>query len=277
MAYDLAVSVNIEMLSEDAAARYLEADSSLLERLIRLEGSLSDEVRLVHLYGKVQTCRARADVLVQLVAVERHRCFHSERVSGAESARDESVVLARGYESFPYVGSLVCRHVDLEAVLACVARAGDHHRDALEVAVKDAGVVAGRDVFLIYHLLQDLLGVRALQGYLAVLVADVLELYAVDLVIAHPGEVLVSVSSIDYNEVVVLALHIYDEVIDCAAVLIAHRGISCEPRLKVCVIVGQQQVEEVLRLRSLNEYLAHVGNVEQSALCSDRHVLCLDT
>ena len=95
--------------------------------------------------------------------------------------------------------------------------------------------------------------------------------------IAHPREVLIGVSSIDYHEVVVLGLHVYNEVVDCAAVLIAHRGISRESRLKVCVIVGQEQIEEVLCLLTLNEYFAHVGNIEQSALCSDRHVLCLDT
>ena len=95
--------------------------------------------------------------------------------------------------------------------------------------------------------------------------------------IAHPREVLVGVGSIDYHEVIVLALHIYNEVVDCAAVLIAHRGISCESRLKVCVIVCQEQIEEVLCLLTLNENLAHVGNIEQTALCSDCHVLCFDT
>ena len=211
------------------------------------------------------------------MAVERHGSFHSECVSCTESARDESVILACSDKSFPNVCSFVSRHVDLESVLACVACTGDHYRDALEVRIKDACVVACRDVLLINYFLQNVLCVRTLESYLTILIADVSELYAVDLVIAHPREVLISVSSIDYYEVVVLALHIYNEVVDCAAALIAHRGISCESRLKVCVIVGQEQIEEVLCLLTLNEYFAHVGNIEQSALCSDRHVLCLDT
>ena len=265
------------MLSEDAAACDLEAYSSLLERLICFECSLADEVRLVHLYCEVETCCSRADVIIEFMAVERHCSFHSERVSCAECAWDESVILTCSDESFPDVSSLVCRHVDLESVLACVACTGDHYRDSLEVCIEDACIVACRDVFLVNYFLEYVLGIRTLEGNLTVLIANIRELYTVDLVIAHPCEVLVCVSSIDYYEVVVLGLHIYNEVIDGTAVLIAHRGVSCESRLKVCVIVCQEQIEEVLSLLTLNENFAHVGNVEQSALSSDCHVLCFDT
>ena len=265
------------MLSEDAAACDLEAYSSLLERLVCFKSSLADEVRLVHLYCEVEACCSRADLVVELVAVERHCCFHSQCISCTECAWDESVILACSDQSFPYIRSLVCRHVDLESVFACVACTGDHAWDSLEVCIEDACVVACRDVLLFDNLLQNVLSVRSLKSYLAILITDICELYAVDLVIAHPCEVLISVSCVYYYEVVVLALHIYNEVIDGTAVFIAHWGISCESRLKVCVIVCQQQVEEVLCLLTLNENFAHVGNVEQSALSSDCHVLCFDT
>ena len=265
------------MLSEDSAACNLEADSSLLERLICFESSLADEVRLVHLYCEAETCCSWADLVVELVAVERHSSFHSQSISCAECAWDEAVILTCSDQSFPYVRSLICRHVDFESILACVACTGDHYRNALEVSVKDACVVACRDVFLVNNLLQDLLSVRSLKSNLTILVAYISELNAIDLVIAHPCEVFICVSCVYYYEVVILALHIYNEVVDGSAVFIAHWGISCESRLKVCVIVCQEHVEEVLCLLALNEYFAHVGNIEQSALSSDCHVLCLDT
>ena len=83
-----------------------------------------------------------------------------------------------------------------------------------------------------------------------------------ELVIQHPLEIFIFVGSVDYDEVVVICLFIYDQVIYCTAVLIAHWAVACLSVNHICKVVGQQMLQIFEGFFSFAEDLAHVRNVE---------------
>lgn len=80
--------------------------------------------------------------------------------------------------------------------------------------------------------------------------------------IQHPLEIFIFVGSVDYDEVVVICLFIYDQVIYCTAVLVAHRAVACLSVNHICKVVGQQMLQVFEGFFSFAEDLAHVRNIE---------------
>src|SRR5690606_28961484 len=102
----------------------------------------------------------------ELVPVERHAGLEAQRVAGSEAARHESRTGAGLRERLPERRGGIRIEVELETVLARVARARHEHLVAAEVARDGALVAQSVELWDVEALdaPQDLLGARRLQG-----------------------------------------------------------------------------------------------------------------
>ena len=80
--------------------------------------------------------------------------------------------------------------------------------------------------------------------------------------IQHPLEVLVLVGSVDYDKVVVVCLFVNNQVIYCAAVLVAHRAVARLSVYHIGKVVSQQMLQVFQRFFSFAQDLSHVRNVK---------------
>ena len=200
------------------------------------------------------------------MAVERHRGLEAQRVAGAQATRDEAELLPRLAKRTPE-RDRVCRHaVELVAKLARVAGTRDHAVDAGNLHVTHGRVVALRKPFHIAELGQHVLGERALQRQLGDAVRQVLELRARQQVGLHVGHVLLAVGGIDHDEVLLVTKLVDDEVVDAAAMLVAHDAVAHLAQRHVGVVVGEEVVDGCQRARATEQDLAHVRDVKQADL-----------
>ena len=278
MADDLAVSVDVAVLSYDTSSGDLDADSSPCERLISDQGVLSDEVVLVHLYGEAQARSLWGNCVVHVVSVERHGGFHSKGVSCAQSAREDAELLAGLEDHLPQSRSVLSCGVDLESVLAGVSGPGYHAVDVSDLAVEDSRVVHLRNGLRCGDLRQDLRGLRPLESQLAPVVAVVHQLHIAVLrnVAAHPVVVLLGVCGVYDHEVIVVSPLVDDQIVYGTAVLVAHRAVARLPVLHVGEVVGQHIVQVLQAVRAGYQDLSHVGNIEEACGSANRHVFLLD-
>ena len=85
-----------------------------------------------------------------------------------------------------------------------------------------------------------------------------------------PGEVLVDVGGIhDQQEVFRREFPIDQQVVHDAAVRVAHHSVEDLSGFETADFIGEDPVHELLRLGSLDENLAHVGDIEHANLFTD--------
>ena len=92
-------------------------------RHLRTQRGRADEVGLLPPDDPAEARLEGRRFPVDIVAVEPHRRFETERVPGAKSARDEPVGLARRENRLPDAVGRLRRDEDFEAVLAGVTSA----------------------------------------------------------------------------------------------------------------------------------------------------------
>ena len=165
------------------------------------------------------------------------------------------------------------RGIDFKAVLAGIACAAHDNGLALHVHLLERV----EHQFLTrqaQHLLNNLLGLRALHGQLPVVVALVLG-HGVELLhlFAYPGKVLVDVGSVDDQEEALVALLIHQQVVDGSAIGVEHHAVEDFAHGGTADVVGEDVLHEFLSLAARHQHLAHVAHVEHTAGGSYGHVL----
>src|ERR1043166_1264376 len=135
----------IPMARDAASVVGHEADELARDSLLLLpdECIASDEVALGELDEPAEVGLEGRGGVVDVVAVERHPHLEAERVAGAESRRRHA---SRADERFPDRRRITIVEVELEAVLAGVAGAGDDARAARDDAFGEVVVADLREV-----------------------------------------------------------------------------------------------------------------------------------
>src|ERR1043165_1395153 len=142
----LAIDVNVLAVARDAALRDLEADELAADALLLLacERVAPREVAFAELGNPAEVGFQKRRLFGDLVAVERHACFEAERVARGQPRGQDAfgrAVAARVEQSVPELFGLVRRGVDLEAVLARVARARDDGGHAVNLAFAEVVIL----------------------------------------------------------------------------------------------------------------------------------------
>src|SRR5215217_8029952 len=117
----------------DPTPLHLEADELLAQPLgvLEQERPLPDKTRLlVEVHREGDAGFERRGLRVELVSVEAHPCFESQRVPRAEPGRSS----ARLHQAEPHARGVVWGKVDLEPVLARVAGARDDTPGAVNLS-----------------------------------------------------------------------------------------------------------------------------------------------
>ena len=263
------------MLAHDAAADDLHANALHFRRAERDKRVAADEVLARELARKSR--HLRRDLVVHLVTVERHRSLETQRVARAEAAGDQPLGLARLQKRFPQVDGVLGLAVDLKAIFTGVARLGDEGADRALAEVQghvfDEGVVLGGDVLLIAELFENVAGPGALQGDLAPVVALVAVVDVAGEMTLDPGGVLFAVARVDDEPVIVRCAAVDDEVVDDAAIVVAEHRVLDLAVFHVRNVGGDDLLHVGDGVGALEAKLAHVGNVEQTGLFTNGHVL----
>ncbi len=167
--------------------------------------------------------------------------------------------------------------VDLEAVLARVARAGDeaalaHHGPVAVPVVLDGGQVQPR-----HEGLEDLQGPGPLDGDLGRLRALVGDLRVEPFGLRqNPGEVLVRVGGVHHEQVAVVGVLVDEHVVHEAALGGEEAAVLDLVQGQLGGVVAGEELDQVQGLGALDPDLSHVAHVEESGLRADRHVLVDD-
>src|SRR5918992_3403097 len=129
----------------DPTPLHLEADELLAQALgvFEQERPLPDKTRLlVEVHREGDAGFQRRGLRIELVPVETHPCFEAQRVPRAEPCRGGSCL----YQAAPDAGGVVSGKVDLEAVLARVAGAGDDTTGTIDLSPGEPEGLEARQV-----------------------------------------------------------------------------------------------------------------------------------
>src|SRR5579883_40610 len=273
----LAIEEHFVAIAADAAAAHLEADELARNAglLLLHEGVAAEEIAFVELDDPIEAGFERRDGRVDLVAVERHFGFEPEGVARAETARADAELLAGAQNLVPYAFGFGGRDIELEAVLAGIAGAGDAGGDAAgfaigEPVVFDGGEVDGR------QLLQRGAGAGALDGELRVAIGGELDGCVEAIVRADVLEVLVLIAGVDAEEEVIAGDLVDEDVVDEAAVLVEEAGVVGLSGFELVDRVGGEEIGEARGFRAADLDFAHVADVEYANAGADGVVLLDD-
>ena len=166
--------------------------------------------------------------------------------------------------------------VNLKAVLAGVAGAGDD--DFLAVAVESSEVV---ELEVTHGHVEDIdesvLCLGTLHGYFAVVGTLVLDGYVKALgLLLDPRPVLVDVGGIDDEEELVVVDLVDEQVVDRAAVVVAHHAVEDLTVGGAGDVVDEDVVDVFFSLGAFDANLAHVADVENADVMAHCVVLLGD-
>ncbi len=213
----------------------------------------------------------RVVVLVEVVAVEVEADLEAERVSGAEAGWSRAVLRER----VPDLRGSIRRDQQLDAVLACVAGAGHEAADAGDLGGGGPETLRGIALEMAF---EDVACVRALEGEHRVVGGGVRDGDVEGrCLLLEPREVLLVVGGVRDGEELAVALEaVGEEVVEDAAVGLAEDAVLGAFVGDLAYVVGEDPLEELLRLRPGRLDLAHVRDVEQAGARADVHVLLAD-
>ena len=144
-----AADVNVLVFPDNAAARHLQPHSDPGDGQLGGDGVLADEFPFAQLYGKVQSRLQRRDLVVELVAVERHGRLQAQGIPSPQPAGDEPQIFPCLQQQVPEGAGIGIGAVELIAEFTSVPRAGDQAPDPLQIHIFHKAVVfLGQDGLL---------------------------------------------------------------------------------------------------------------------------------
>lgn len=228
------------------------------------EGLLADERGgFIQFDGPLEAGGDGVDCFRDFVAVERKSGFEAEGIAGAEAdgfeAEGRAALEQRAGEGFGELGA----DIKFEAILAGIAGAGDEGAVTLDGDIEKVETFEGGEVE-VERGFGDLDSGGALEGELRPVGGGVADgAVKGDGVVANPLKILEDIGGIDDEEEVIGVALIDDEVIDDAAILVAHQGVEGFAVVDTADIIGEEDIEEGGGLRAFDSDFAHVADVEK--------------
>src|ERR1043165_2347348 len=265
----LTIDVNVLAVARNAALRDLEADELAAHAFFFLPGErvAPRKVALAELGNPAEVGFQKRRLFGDLVAVERHACFEAERVARCQTCGQDAfgrAVAARVENLVPETFGLLRRGVDLEAVLARVARARDDGGHVVNAPFAEVVILDLRERRR-GESLHDAQGFRALECELAEVGAAVRERDAlVTLVGDDPVPVFVGRRGVDDEQEVFGAEAIDEQVVNDRAFGRRERGILRLSVNELRRIVRAEAVHERDRVGADDFDLAHMRHVEEA-------------
>src|SRR5262249_23552872 len=214
-----------------AVARYarlqkLEANelSAHPFRLLALERRAADEVPLVQLHNPAQPGLERCVLFVDVVAVERELHLGAQGVSSSESCRNQALLPFFVQQGEPKSLGLARSTVELESVLAGVARAGEDARHPCDVCFGEAIASQGRQSRRRLSL-EDCGSLGSLQSELGVIVAAIDRLDPAR-PLGHPAKILFAITRVDTDQNPLRRETIGHHIIDETSALVEQTGVD---------------------------------------------------
>ena len=206
--------------------------------------------------------RDRIRVGGDVIAVQRITHLEPERVTCAEAAGRRPVLDDR----VPQLDRVLGGAHQLDAFLARIAGAADHHLDAVELAhgMGESGRLRQAE---------GLDRCRPLHREERVLVRRVSHLGAPDLALLDPPERRLPVARVDDEQRVAGAEPVGDQVVDDAAALVREQRVLRLAVAEPAEVVREQALQQVRLPRPLDVQLAHMGDVEDAPVAADGEVL----
>jgi hypothetical protein len=241
------------------------------------EGLAADEVAFVELEEAVEVGFKDVDGVGYFVAVEAHSGFKTEGIARAEATGTDAELLTGNEEFVPdFCGcGFVCGEIELETVFAGVAGAGDEDvGDAgdcakCEPVIFDCGEIDGGEFA------EGLKGAWALEselGVVAGVVGDVDGRKAADLP-ANPGVVFVFGAGVDYEEIVIGAETMDEDIVDEGSLRSEQGGVLGLAVFETGSVVHGDVLNGGQRAGTAELNLAHVGDVKQTDGGADGEML----
>ncbi len=217
-------------------------------------------------------------ILVEFLAIKRHGRFEPERVAASKTCRDQSVSLTGFHDGLKEGNTFLCLAVDLEPVFSGVTGAGNEGVDACHIHVLHSVVVLEFVQWILTDLLEDPLGVGALEGDFRNLRREVFDGHVFEVLGCSgcPLVNLVDVPRVHYQEVLPALQADDHHVVYHAAVWIAHGAVNDPAGVPFGDVIGHKELQEVEGIRTLYQDLSHVGDVPESGLFPACGVLFLD-
>ena len=202
--------------------------------------------------------------------MQRVADLEPQRVARAEAGRDDP---AREHRVPELHGVLGLAH-QLDALLAGVAGAVDHHFDSVELA-------HGVGERLRLRQAEPLERARPLHGEQRVLVRRVAHLGTAELMLLQPGVRRLAIAGVDDDEVVERGQAIGDQVVDDPAALVRQQRVLGLAVGDLVEVVREQRLQQLVRARPFDLDLTHVRDVEDArvgahGLVLRDHALVLD-
>src|SRR5579885_1030339 len=272
-----AIEEHFVAIAADAAAAHLEADelAGNAGLLLLHEGVAADEIAFVELDDPIEAGFEGRDGSVDFVAVERHFGFEPECVARAEAARADAEFLAGAQDLVPNPLGFGGRDVELEAVLAGRAGAGDARGDAAGFTGGEPGVFDGGEIDRRQRLQRGACA-RALDGELRVAVGGELDGGREAVMCADVLEILFLIAGVDAEEEVIVRDLVDEDVVDEAAVLVEKAGVVGLAGFELVDCVGGEEIGEARGVRAADLDFAHVADVEYANAGADGVVLLDD-
>jgi len=249
----------------DPPVHEFEADELPADPLLVLpdQDVASEELVLLEFNDPFEVRLQRGRRVVDVVPIERELGLEPERVAGAQADRLEAMRFARLDNGVPYGAGLMVESVDLEPVLARVARPGNQTFFSGHLA-EGAGEGFHRRQDDVGQGLEDRDRFAALEGELAVAVRGVIQADLEGALLGDDiGVVLVGVRGVD-DEEIKLRMEAIDQHIVHVGALGRHQGrILDHAGRKTGDVVRRNVLDEGQSVLAGDVDLAHVADVEQ--------------
>src|SRR5579862_5845186 len=262
-ARDLSAAFDRHPLPWDRLLGHDERDEPSLRPVLLDRAQALDAAELrVERARPTEPRRDRVPLRADVVAVEREADLQAQRVARAQPTRRD----AAGEDRVPEPHGVVLHARELDAFLARVTGAVDHHLDAVDIAHRERERAGRLET-------EPRKRAGALHGEQRIVVGDVADVGAAELVLFQPAERGVAVRRVDDEDVPVAVDAVDDQIVDDSAVVGREQRVLRVSALEVVDVVRKCRLEQVARGGSLHFELPHVRDVEDTGVGANRLVL----
>ena len=218
--------------------------------LLLSKSLLTDKLSLIEFNEHTKASHNRSDVCRELIAIKRQTNLKAQCIATTQSAS----LNTSSYQFIPALVDVLMRAVYLKSILASISGTRDD-----DIANRLTGVECHLCAWNTKNSLNCMLCLRALNGYLTIVVTTVLQVNIESFsLLLHPRQVLIDIGGVDDKEEVVLAHLVYQQVVDSTTILVAHHTIVYLTYWCSSDIIGENMLHVALCILALNCNLAHV-------------------